>query len=92
MHINEDYIEDIETDGLHQEEVTAGGVFHDKEHYQFGFYFRSSDSDVDMTDNEWKSAADQFLRTVHKSLDEYPVIQDFSHDIPIYIGLWYYGQ
>ena len=65
----------------------------DKDLYRFNFYFRTRDADITyVTEDGWKSIADEFFRVIYRILDSFPFISEYCHMFPLYVGVGYYGQ
>lgn len=91
MRINEDYIDSIEVDDISAEVVSTDTEFQDKELYRFAFFFVSKSTDITyVTEDGWKTISDELHRTLFGILDASPLIQEYRHVFPLYVGLTYY--
>lgn len=91
MRINEDYIDSIETDDISSEIEGTDNDFNDKELYRFSFYFCTKQTDITyVTEDGWQSIADEFYRTLYGLLDASPIITEYKHAFPLYVGCSYF--
>ena len=93
MRINEDYIDSIEVDDISSEVEATDDNFNDKDMYRFAFFFRTREVDITyVTEDGWKSIADDFYRKLYEILDASPIITEYRHNFPLYVGIGWFGQ
>lgn len=93
MRINEDYIENIETDDISAEveDIELASKYGDKESYKFSFMFRTRELDIsDISEDDWKSIADNFYSALYRILDASPLIREYRHIFPLCLNLFFY--
>ena len=92
MRINEDYIDSIEVDDISSEVEATDDNFNDKDMYRFAFFFRTREVDITyVTEDGWKSIADDFYRKLYGILDASPIITEYRHNFPLYVGIGWFG-
>lgn len=93
MRINEDYIDSIEIDDISSEVEATDDNFNDKDMYRFAFFFRTRGVYITyVTEDGWKSIADDFYHTLYGILDASPIITEYRHNFPLYVGIEWFGQ